>query len=139
MPEPAEIERLAGAVAMLRPEWPAGSVKRVIQARPDLANRPLRDLAHALIDVALDPASTTPARVCEPGPWWQLRAHRGDTAPDIRAPDCPDHPGHPATACRPCTAAAVPAPPGWRADRPHRSDHAAQLAADDSRPDPNEV
>ena len=115
----SEIERLAGAVSMLRPDWPAGSVKRFIMLRPELANRPLRDLALALAWVALDPTSTTPARVLEAGPWWQLlRPDHAATAPTITAPDCPDHPGHPAWNCRTCDTNAIPAPTGWRQPHP---------------------
>lgn len=115
-----EIERLAGAISFLRPDWPAGSIKRFITTRPELAARPLRDLALALTWVALDPTSTTPARVLEAGPWWQiLRPETGrDVAPVVTSPECVDHPDHPASACPECLTRAVPAPAGWRTPTP---------------------
>ncbi len=118
MPEQAELERLAGAISMLRPDWPAGSVKRFIAGRPELANRPLRDLGLALFWVATDPESKTPARVLEAGPWWWvLRTDSRTTVPDVRAPACPDHPENPATACADCAASVTPPPANWRTPR----------------------
>lgn len=65
---PIELHRLAGAVAILRPDWPAASLQTFLER--NLAHRPLRDATVALIACALDPATSTPARVLEPGPWW---------------------------------------------------------------------
>jgi hypothetical protein len=42
----------------------------------NLAHRPYRDAAIALVAVAVDPHTETPARVLEPGPWWQAASTR---------------------------------------------------------------
>lgn len=63
-----QIERLAGAISKLRPEWSARSLKTYIEAKH--ADRAFADLAVALVMVAVDPASTTPARIEAHGPWW---------------------------------------------------------------------
>lgn len=118
MPDQVETERIAGAVAMLRPDWPAGSVKRYIQGRPELLNRPARDLALALVYVALDPASDTPARVSEAGPWWQIlrgqvqAANAPDVGPGRGVERCtqPGHEHEAAHACRACRSEAIARP-----------------------------
>jgi hypothetical protein len=82
MPSQTEIARLAAAVNLLRPDWPAASIQTFIASKH--AHRPLQDLAPALVAVAADPTSTTPARIDSPGPWW---AH---TRPaEQRPPDPP--------------------------------------------------
>lgn len=117
MPEQVETERLAGAISMLRPDWPAGSVKRFILGRQELAARPMRDLTLALVAVALDPASTSPARVLEAGPWWQLlrgttQATTPDVGPGRGVPRCQaaGHEHEPAHACRACRAEQIAQP-----------------------------
>lgn len=84
-----EQARLAAAVAILRPDWPQDSLRTFV-ARDDqlLARRPYQDAAVALVFVALDPATKTPARVNEPGPWWHLgRAEREPTR-GVQCPRC---------------------------------------------------
>lgn len=68
MPTETETARLAAAVNLLRPDWPAASIATVI--RTHQGHRTLHDIAVALTWVATDPASQTPARVNEQGPWW---------------------------------------------------------------------
>ena len=74
-----EIERIAAAVNVLRPDWPTSSLRTFIASR--LGSRPRRDVAVALVWVACEPATTTPARVLEIGPWWQAAAADGTTVP----------------------------------------------------------
>lgn len=71
-----EITRIAGAMHVARPDWPAASVATLI--RKNLADRPRRDVFVALAWVASEPNSATPARVLEAGPWWKA-AGAGDT------------------------------------------------------------
>jgi hypothetical protein len=79
-----EIARLAAAVNLLRPEWPQKSLQTLLER--DHADRPFQDLAVALVAVAVDPASHTPRRLSEPGPWWQLaRLEPTPTPPPIGA------------------------------------------------------
>lgn len=77
-----EIGRIAAAAAMLRPDWPASSIRTLLQ-RPELINRPRRDVAVALTWVACETATKTPARVLEAGPWWTASPEGG---PRQRAP-----------------------------------------------------
>lgn len=65
---PTEIDRLAHAVSILRPDWPKASLRTFITA--NLAERPYRDAAVAFAFVSCDPDTRTPARVLEAGPWW---------------------------------------------------------------------
>lgn len=65
-----EIERIAAAMHHMRPDWPTASL-RTLLGRPDLSNRPRRDVAVALAWVACEADTKTPARVLENGPWWR--------------------------------------------------------------------
>lgn len=75
-----EIERIAAAVNQLRPDWPTASL-RTLLGRPELVNRPRRDVAVALSWVACEAESKTPARVLGAGPWWQATSVEGGTSP----------------------------------------------------------
>ena len=66
---PAEIDRLASAINQLRPDWPTLSLRTFIST--NLADRHYRDAIIALGWVAADPATHTPARALEAGPWWR--------------------------------------------------------------------
>ena len=89
-----EAERLAGAIAALRPDWPARSLLTFITR--SLVDRAYRDATIAFVWVATDPTTDSPGRVLEHGPWW--RAAQGvfgarDPEPDA-IPDrntCPFH------------------------------------------------
>ncbi len=74
---PNEQQRLAAAIAILRPDWHTESL-RTFLTRGLISIRPYQDAATALAYVATDPQSKTPARVNEPGPWW----HIGNTDPE---------------------------------------------------------
>lgn len=84
---PIELHRLAGAVSCLRPDWPASSLQAFLARH--FTHRPPRDIAVALVYVALDTATETPGRVLEPGPWWQA-ASTSDVP--IAVNDCGRHP-----------------------------------------------
>jgi hypothetical protein len=68
-----EIDRIAAAVNVLRPDWPVKSLRTLLE-RPELVHRPRRDVAVALTWVACESVTTTPARVLEAGPWWRAAA-----------------------------------------------------------------
>jgi hypothetical protein len=65
-----EKTRIAAAINQLRPDWPAASLRTLLD-RPAITNRPRRDVAVALAWIACETDSKTPARVLESGPWWQ--------------------------------------------------------------------
>jgi hypothetical protein len=79
---PNEIKRLAHAINEHRPDWPISSLTTFIAH--NLTNRTYRDAAVALTWVACDtkpdgtPATATPKRVLENGPWWQAAVISGD-------------------------------------------------------------
>lgn len=107
-----ELERIAGAVAKLRPEWSARAVRTYLEAKH--ADRAYADLAVALVVVACDPTSQTPARLDTHGPWWlATRVNVGQTTPDVGPgrgiPACtrPGHEHEAAHACRCCRAEAI--------------------------------
>lgn len=96
MPNAAATLRIAAAVHQLRPDWPESSIRTLIETDRTLAAHTFQDLAVALAYVATDPATKTPARVRENGPWWAAtRAAVIDptSAPVGRHdPRCPIHP-----------------------------------------------
>lgn len=69
---PAELARLSAAGNILRPDWPERSLRAYLADKH--GRRPYRDLAVALAWVAVDPATETPGRLEEDGPWWQAAA-----------------------------------------------------------------
>jgi hypothetical protein len=104
-----QIERLAGAISKLRPEWSARSLKTYIEAKH--ADRAFADLAVALTMVAVDPASTTPARIEGHGPWWlATRLNVGNSETQTpgpgREPAC-ERVGHEHELARNCRACAA--------------------------------
>lgn len=74
-----EIARIAAATNALRPDWPIPSIITLL-GRPELANRPRRDVAVALTWVACESDTKTPARVISAGPWWNAAAVEGGSA-----------------------------------------------------------
>lgn len=104
-----EVSRLADAIHAARPDWPARSNRAFISAK--MRGYAFADAFVALAVVAADPASETPARVLEPGPWWlATRANRpGGATPTPATPTCPIHPDQPpgSKACPDCERARV--------------------------------
>lgn len=64
-----EIDRLASAFHVMRPDWPHASLRTFITK--NLADRPRRDVAVALAWISCESNTATPARVLEAGPWWK--------------------------------------------------------------------
>lgn len=73
-----EIDRIAAAANQLRPDWPLASVRTLLR-KPELANRPRRDVAVALAWIACETNTATPARILEAGPWWKAATTDGST------------------------------------------------------------
>lgn len=71
-----EIERIAMAMNALRPDWPVASLRTLLK-KPQLTDRPRRDVTVALAWVACESGTATPARVLESGPWWKAAATDG--------------------------------------------------------------
>lgn len=71
-----ERDRIAAAMHQLRPDWPAASIRTLLD-RPQLRDRPRRDVAVALAWVACESSSQTPARVLEAGDWWKAASVAG--------------------------------------------------------------
>lgn len=109
-----EIERIAAATHALRPDWPNQSLRTLI--RNKLGSRPRRDVAVALTWIACDPATSTPARVLETGPWW--RAAAADDQSTGTAP----RPPKVGTACATCGREATPTCCDQPTTRPARAD-----------------
>lgn len=130
-----ELTRLAGMASSLRPDWEPRAVRAVLARRH--RDRAYADLAVALAVICTDPATATPGRLDEHGPWWtatRALVTGFGTTPDVgpgREQPCnrPGHEHEPAPTCRLCRAEAItgtppsqPAPPvtppaGWRARR----------------------
>lgn len=72
-----EIERIACALHVARPDWPVAQLRTLITDK--LADRPRRDVFVALAWIASEPATANPYRVLESGPWWIAAAVAGDT------------------------------------------------------------
>ena len=73
------IERIAAGFHAIRPDWPAASIRTMLSKRA--ANMPLRDICVMLAWIACDPASSTPARMFESGPWKRAAAIEGERSP----------------------------------------------------------
>lgn len=87
MPTPNEIERLAAATNAIRPDWPVQSLRTHLASQHGA--RTFRDLAVALAWIATDPATKTPARLLENGPWWAATSVNSVKAGERQR--CPEH------------------------------------------------
>ena len=99
-----ECERLAAMAHQLRPDWPVKSIATHVWT--DHRQRAYRDVAVGLAWIATDPATLTPARLAEAGPWWVAvadpRAPKGDAIPRPGDERCEIHPYERAAYCRGC-------------------------------------
>ncbi len=94
-----ETERLAAMANALRPDWPLKSLTTFIVN--ELTRRTYREVAIALAWVATDPATDTPKRMLEAGPWWNASRAQAATV-SVVVTRCGDHPEHPAARCPAC-------------------------------------
>jgi len=94
-----ETERLAAMANALRPDWPVKSLATFIVN--ELTRRTYREVAIALAWVATDPATDTPKRMLEAGPWWNASRAQAATV-SVVVTRCGDHPEHPAARCPAC-------------------------------------
>lgn len=124
MPTPLESARLAAAINLLRPDWPVPSIRTLIETKH--LNRPVHDLAVALVWVATDPETRTPARINEAGPWWAVVAAGGGQMSLLCDRRLCDKCGGLHMESEDC----MPRNPGWR---PSRRDHIASVATEARR------
>lgn len=96
-----ETERLAAMANALRPDWPLKSLTTFIVN--ELTRRTYREVAIALAWIATDPATDTPKRMLEAGPWWNASRAQAATV-SVVVTRCPEHPEHPAARCPLCEA-----------------------------------
>ncbi len=94
-----ETERLAAMANALRPDWPLKSLTTFIVN--ERTRRTYREVAIALAWVATDPATDTPKRMLEAGPWWNASRAQAATV-SVVVTRCPEHPEHPAARCPAC-------------------------------------
>ena len=94
-----ETERLAAMANALRPDWPVKSLTTFIVN--ELTRRTYREVAIALAWVATDPATDTPKRMLEAGPWWNASRAQAATV-SVVVTRCGEHPEHPAARCPAC-------------------------------------
>lgn len=80
-----QAELLASAINVLRPDWPTKQITTIIGRNHQ--HRLMRDVGIALMWVALDDDSRTPARINEAdGPWWKAAAVDRSSDRTARAP-----------------------------------------------------
>ena len=96
-----ETERLAAMANALRPDWPLKSLTTFIVN--ELTRRTYREVAIALAWIATDPATDTPKRMLEAGPWWNASRAQAATV-SVVVTRCGEHPEHPAARCPLCEA-----------------------------------
>lgn len=70
-----DIERIAAAVNVLRPDWPTQSLRTFISN--NLADRPRRDVMVAFAWISCEPNTSKPARILAAGPWWKAATVEG--------------------------------------------------------------
>lgn len=66
----AEAEQVAAAINVIRPDWPRKQITTILGRNHQ--HRPARDVLLALVWVAYDADTNTPARIDVDGPWWGL-------------------------------------------------------------------
>lgn len=78
--------RIAEAITMIRPDWLKSSLLTMLH---DLRAKDALEVHLALVWIAYDPATKTPGRVREEGPWWHLLGAKTPAAPADRSHDLP--------------------------------------------------
>lgn len=101
-----EAEQIATAITMIRPDWLRTSLLTILGRHQ---HRPARDVMLALVWVAYDADTRTPARIDTEGPWWQTTRLAATNTPATQTPPsrlaCPVHDEpEPCTACPPMAA-----------------------------------
>jgi hypothetical protein len=102
-----EAEVIAGMANIARPDWPIPSLMTQLAK---YATRPARDVAVAMVWLAMDPDTDSPGRISQHGPWWEAAIPRSQPIaarqPKIHdtANQCPHHPGEWRGSCRSCAA-----------------------------------
>jgi hypothetical protein len=104
MIDQTQAERIAQAINALRPDWPIRSL--VTFTMRNLSARAYRDAVVALAWIATDPATKTPARILEAGPWWKATQIEDGTVSTVTH-RCPEHPTERAWSCKPCAEQAI--------------------------------
>jgi hypothetical protein len=127
MPTDNELQRLAAAANAIRPDWPIPSL--VTHLLNHHTQRTYRDLAVALAWIATDPATNTPARLTESGPWWDATRPTKSSKPVGKVRRCIDHPDQHASHCQHCIDQAVPKP-AWFPSFKRRLDTMFAMPAD---------
>ncbi|MCL2453756.1 MAG: hypothetical protein FWD18_00410 [Micrococcales bacterium] len=101
-----EIDRLAAMANAVRPDWPIRSLRTGIATNHRA--RAYQDVAVAMAWIATDPATRTPGRLDEAGPWWDA-AQAGSSGQehgrsDPRSPRCQvvGHGSYPVRNCGAC-------------------------------------
>ena len=96
-----ETERLAAMANALRPDWPVKSLVTFIVN--ELTRRTYREVAIALAWIATDPATDTPKRMLEAGPWWNAsRAQAATVSVVVTRCAVQGHEHLPAARCPAC-------------------------------------
>lgn len=75
-----EAEKIAAAANIYRPDWSVPQVMGVLAKNDIRIRRTYHDTAHAMLAIALDPATLQPTRLLEAGPWWNARPNRTPVA-----------------------------------------------------------
>lgn len=118
-----EAEQIATAVSIIRPDWVRTSLLTTLERLPAHHRaRPARDVHLALVFLAYDPATHTPGRLGQDGPWWAVAALAGPGTDMPREPGIVTYcthgePGLRCTLCHPRTTAGVPPTDAYRAAR----------------------
>lgn len=80
----AEARVIAESVAVVRPDWLVASLTSLLH---EFRAKPPREVHLALLWIAYDPDTRTPARIRTEGPWWGIAAkaaHEPNAAPALR-------------------------------------------------------
>lgn len=104
-----EINRLAGAMNQLRPEWPVASLRTFLARH--FAERAFRDMVVAAGWICADEKTKTPELLRQVGPWWNVGPASSAQSvprvgPDVGAERCAyaGHEHEQADRCRLCAA-----------------------------------